>query len=108
MQEVGINSYRIARFDLANDSLENSYMELHKLNKCICLLVALANRMTNRYESTDPLTFEHLTTRVQNDYYECENYNKGIESLHTSPVYNRLEIRTKALIKKSKGVEDIS
>jgi hypothetical protein len=104
IQEMGISNYRIARADFAVDSFENNYNELHKINKCICLLLAVAYHIKNRYESTDPLSLEHLTTRVQSEYLECENYNKDIESDHTSPVYNRLEFRSKAILKVKKDI----
>lgn len=101
---MGISNYRIARADFAVDSFEDNYNELHKINKCICLLLAVAYHIKNRYESTDPLSLDHLTTRVQNEYLECENYNKDIESDHTSPVFNRLEFRSKAVLKIKKEI----
>lgn len=107
IQEMGISNYRIARVDFAVDSFENNYNELHKINKCICLLLAVAYYIKNRYESTDPLSLEHLTTRVQSEYLECENYNKSIESDHTSPVYNRLEFRSKAILKVNKDIPSL-
>ena len=104
IQEMGISNYRIARADFAVDSFEDNYNELHKINKCICLLLAVAYHIKNRYESTDPLSLKHLTTRIQSEYLECENYNKDIESDHTSPVYNRLEFRSKAILKVRKDI----
>lgn len=104
IHEMGISSYRIARVDFAVDSFEDNYNQLHKLNKCICLLLAVAYNLKNRYESRDPLSLEHLTTRVQSEYLECENYNKDIESDHTSPIYNRLEFRSKAILKVNKDI----
>lgn len=106
-QEIGIKEYRIARADFAVDCFEDNYDELHKLNKCICLLLAIAYHLKNRYESVDPLSIEHLTTRVQSEYMECENYNKNIESDNTSPVYNRLEFRSKANLKTKKDIPDL-
>lgn len=104
---IGLNKYRISRVDFALDYFEDNYYELHKLNKCICLLLAISNNLKNRYESTDPLTLDHLTTRVQSEYLECENYNKDIQSNHYSPVYNRLELRSKALFKTKKDIPDL-
>ena len=107
IKEIGIVNYRIARVDFSLDCFENNYNELHKLNKCIVLLLAIAFHLNNRYESTDPLTFEHLTTRVQSEYMECENYNKNIESNNTSPVFNRLEFRSKSVLKSKKCIPEL-
>lgn len=107
IQGMEISNYRISRADFAVDSFEDNYDELHKINKCVCLLLAVAYHIKNRYESTDPLSLKHLTTRVQSEYLECENYNKDIESDHTSPVYNRLEFRSKAILKVKKDIPEL-
>lgn len=84
------------RIDFRIDSFDNNFDELLKLNKLLILLIAEACNIKNRYYSIDPLTLEQLTIRVQNQYIEAENYNKGIEEPDGN-VKNRLELRSKKL-----------
>lgn len=110
LREIGVDSYSTVRVDFAFNYIENNYDDLHKLHKCICLLAAHTYKTINRYESTDPLILEHLTTRIQNEYIEIENYNKRIESSGKSRFANRLELRNKALNQKKtnfKGVDKL-
>jgi len=95
--EIGNIDDTPVRVDFALNFVEDNYDCLHKLHKCICLLAAHKYEMMNKYESIDPLKLEHLTTRVQNEYIEIENYNKKIESSGKSQFSNRLEFRSKAL-----------
>lgn len=84
------------RIDFRVDSFDDNFDELLKLNKLLILLIAEAYGITNRYFSVDPLTLEQLCIRVQNQYIEAENYNKGIEEPDGN-VKNRLELRSKKL-----------
>lgn len=84
------------RIDFRIDSFDDNFDELLKLNKLLILLIAEAYNITNRYYSVDPLTLEQLCVRVQNQYIEAENYNKGIEE-PDGDVKNRLELRSKKL-----------
>ena len=60
------------------------------------MLVAYDNQFKNCYESINPLLLEPLCIRSQNQYFEIDNYNKGIEE-PTGNVMNRLELRSKKL-----------
>lgn len=84
------------RIDFRIDSFDDNFEELLKLNKLLILLIAEACNIKNRYYSVDPLTLEHLCIRVQDQYIEAENYNKGIEEPDGN-VKNRLELRSKKL-----------
>lgn len=103
-QSMNIKDCSLSRVDFAFNFLEDNYNELHKLNKCLCLLIGLSHNLMNRYESIDPLTLDKLTVRVQSQYLECENYNKSIQSNHWSPIPNRLEVRSKAIRKTKKDI----
>lgn len=103
-QSMNIKDCSLSRVDFAFNFLEDNYNELHKLNKCLCLLIGLSHNLMNRYESIDPLTLDKLTVRVQSQYLECENYNKSIQSNHWSPIPNRLELRSKAILKANKDI----
>ena len=103
-QSMNIKDCSLSRVDFAFNFLEDNYNELHKLNKCLCLLIGLSHNLKNRYESIDPLTLDKLTVRVQSQYYECENYNKSIQSNYWSPIPNRLEVRSKALLGRKKDI----
>jgi hypothetical protein len=80
LKELSVDAYTSLRVDFTFDYFEDNYDELHKLNKCICLLAVMHSGSNNNYESLDPLTLEHKTTTSRNQYYEVENYNKKIES----------------------------
>lgn len=84
------------RVDFRIDSFDDNFDELLKLNKLLILLISETYNITNRYQTFDPLTLEELTVRVQNQYLEAENYNKGIEEPEGN-VMNRLELRSKKL-----------
>lgn len=105
--DYGIKEYRLARVDFCFDSYQDNFDELLKCNKLIVLLLSLSCNLKNRYYSVDPLSLESLTVRVQNDYFEVENYNKHIESNGEDVVKNRLELRSKALIKTNKNIPEI-
>lgn len=105
--EAGIYSFTYNRVDFAVNFLEDNYDSLHKLHKCICLLAASQYNIRNRYESTDPLNLNHLTTRVQGEYIQIENYNKKIESKGNSQFSNRLEFRNKALDQRKTNFESV-
>jgi hypothetical protein len=104
MQELGLTEYHFSRIDFALDYFKDSYTELYKIHKCICLLLSIEYKLENRYESIDPLLLHKLTIRAQSEYFEFENYNKDIESNHQSNVFNRLEFRSKALRKVHKDI----
>lgn len=99
---AGLTNCQLARADVKFDSYEENYDELLKLNKLVVLLCSITFHLDNRYQAIDPLTIDALTVRVQNDYYEVENYNKALESKYKDKAYNRLEVRSKALLKKTK------
>lgn len=107
VKAIGINEYRITRVDFKIDSYNDNYNELLKLNKLVILLLSIAYNIKNRYQSFEPLTLENLTVRVQNEYLEAENYNKGIESNYTDIAQNRLEVRSKALLKTKKSIPEL-
>lgn len=94
LNAMEITQYHKSRVDFRVDSYQDNYDELLKLNKCIILLLALNHNVNNRYQSFDPLLLDNLTVRIQNDYFEAENYNKGRQS-PDGIVKNRLELRTK-------------
>lgn len=104
IQAIGLEDYSLSRVDFALNFLDDNYDELHKLNKCICLLLGVSNNLINRYESKDPLTLDNLTIGLQSQYIECENYNKKIQSNNWSPIANRLEFRSKSILKINKDV----
>lgn len=85
-----------SRIDFRFDSFDDNYNELLKLNKLVVLLIANKYKVTNCYESYNPLTNEALTIRIQSKYIEAENYNKGLQE-PDGFVKNRLELRSKAL-----------
>lgn len=98
MDAMGISEYRYIRIDFRIDSEVNAYEEYLKLNKCLLLLFTLKYRVKNRYQSIDPLMLDSLTVRVQNQYFEVENYNKELEEPGGN-VINRLELRRKRIRK---------
>ena len=85
-----------SRVDFRFDSFDDNFNELLKLNKLVVLLIANKYKITNRYQSYDPLTNEALTIRIQSKYIEAENYNKGLQE-PDGLVKNRLELRSKSL-----------
>ena len=91
-----IDNATITRIDFRFDSFQDDFEELKKLNKFLIMLVAYDNHFKNCYESINPLLLEPLCIRSQNQYYEIDNYNKGIEE-PTGNVMNRLELRSKKL-----------
>lgn len=84
------------RIDFRIDSFDDNFEELLKLNKLLILLIAEAYNITNIYETQNPMTLKKLCVRIQNQYIEAENYNKGIEE-PDGDVKNRLELRSKKL-----------
>lgn len=84
------------RIDFRIDSFDDNFEELMKLNKLLILLIAEEYNITNSYDSINPQTLEPICIRVQNQYIEAENYNKGIEEPDGN-VMNRLELRSKKL-----------
>lgn len=84
------------RIDFRIDSFDDNFEELLKLNKLLILLIAEAYNITNNYDTINPMTLEPLCIRIQNQYIEAENYNKGIEE-PDGEVKNRLELRSKKL-----------
>lgn len=98
MDAMGISEYRYIRIDFRINSEVNAYEEYLKLNKCLLLLFTLKYRVKNRYQSIDPLMLDSLTVRVQNQYFEVENYNKELEEPGGN-VINRLELRRKRIRK---------
>ena len=105
--DYGVKEYRLARVDFCFDSYQENFDELLKCNKLITLLLSLSCNLRNRYFSVDPLSLESLTVRVQSDYFEVENYNKHIESSGEDRAKNRLELRSKALMKTNKNVPEL-
>lgn len=91
-----IDNATITRIDFRFDSFQDDFEELKKLNKFLIMLVAYDNHFKNCYESVNPLLLEPLCIRSQNQYFEIDNYNKGIEE-PTGNVMNRLELRSKKL-----------
>jgi hypothetical protein len=98
LAEMGITMYYKNRVDFRIDSKEDNFNELLKLNKCIILLLSMKYDVKNRYQSYDPLSLENLTIRIQNKYFEAENYNKAYEE-PGGVVKNRLELRSKSMRK---------
>ncbi len=95
-----IHEYHFTRVDFRIDSQQDNFDELLKLNTCTLLTMAVKYKVRNRYQSFDPLTLENLTIRIQNKYFEAENYNKGIQE-PGGDIMNRLELRSLSLGKKS-------
>lgn len=102
LSDMEITQYYRNRVDFRVDSYQDNYNELLKLNKCIILLLSLRYKVKNRYQSFDPLSLDSLTIRIQNKYFEAENYNKAIEEPE-GEVKNRLELRSK-YIKRNKDI----
>ena len=103
--EVGISDSILTRVDIKFDSFVDNYDRLFKLNKLLVLLIADTNHIKNRFHSVDPLKFNNLTVRVQNDYLEAENYNKVRQADFNGRAKNRLELRCKSLSKTKKDIE---
>lgn len=97
MEDLNIPYHEVRRVDLSYDYYTDNYNELHKIHKTICALIAISNNLSNRYESRDFLSLNHLTTRAENKYMEFENYNKALESNYQSDAFNRIEMREKGL-----------
>lgn len=97
IQEMELVDYHKTRVDFRIDCYQDNYNELLKLNKLIILLLIMRYQIRNKYQSIDPLTLEILTIRIQNNYIECENYNKNIQSNGTDNAKNRLELREKSI-----------
>ena len=104
---LGITDYELTRVDFRIDSMEDNFDDYLKLNKLIALLLAKKMNLKNRYQSYDPLLLDNLTIRVQNEYLEFENYNKKLESSGNDPVCNRIELRSKSLLKNPKEFSEL-
>jgi hypothetical protein len=105
LNEMQITDYYKNRVDFRVDSFQDDYDELLKLNKCIILMFSLRYKIKNCFQSFNPLTFEKLTIRIQNQYIEVENYNKKVQE-PDGDVKNRLEFRSKS-ISKQKEIPDL-
>lgn len=104
VNEFELSDCLLSRADIRIDSYDDDYDELLKLNKLIVLLIAYSYNIKNQYQSFNPLTLDNLTVRVQNEYYEAENYNRAIKSENIGLAKNRLELRSKALLKTGKDI----
>lgn len=95
LDRLNLEQPKKERIDIRFDSFDDNYDRLLKLNRLLILLVANEYNLDNRYESTDPLSLDHLCVRVQNKdgSLQIENYNKGKQELN-GLVKNRLEFRT--------------
>jgi len=107
VEEYGLHDYLLSRGDIRIDSYDDNYDEGLKLNKLVVLLIAYSYNIKNQYQSFNPLTLDNLTVRVQNEYYEAENYNRAIKSDNLGLAKNRLELRSKALLKTGKDIPQI-
>ena len=107
LEQYEIDQYNISRVDFNFDCEENNYNEMMKINKLIILLLSLKYNIKKRYQSFEPLTYDNLTIRIQSEYYEAENYNKEIESNSMDEAKNRFELRSKALAKRNKSIEQL-
>lgn len=101
---LGVNEYQLTRVDFKLDTYEDTYEAMLKLNRLLISLLSVELGIDNRYHSVDFLTLDNLTLRIQNEYFEVENYNKAIESKHKDKAQNRLEFRSKALLKKKQDI----
>ncbi len=109
VERVGASAFQLSRVDLKLDSFgADDHKKNLKLNRLLVLLGAQSNNLRNRYESTDPLTLEHQTTVAKSDYYEIENYDKALQSNFKDEASNRLEFRSKALLKRKKTIREIT
>ena len=96
LDKMELTNPNISRIDFRFDRYGGEYAELVKLNTAVLLMLAQEYKVTNRYASTDLLTGESLTLRLQNKYIECEYYNKRQQSPNEG-IESRLELRSKSL-----------
>lgn len=96
LDKMELTNPNISRIDFRFDRYGGEYAELVKLNTAVLLMLAQEYKVTNRYASTDLLTGESLTLRLQNKYIESEFYNKKQQSPNEG-IENRLELRSKNL-----------
>lgn len=98
-KELDMNGYIIRRFDVCLDT-DQPYEQTEKITRLIMLLLGEIIGADNRFSSYDPLTFERLTTRIQNGdkktcTLEMEHYNRAVidQTQWDTTVVNRFELR---------------
>ena len=106
IEKMQLNRPNLSRVDFRFDRYEGEYTDHLKLNTALLLLLAQEYKCRNRYESTDLLTGEELTIRLQNKYFEAEYYNKNQQSPNEG-ISSRLELRSKCLADGSDEVEEL-
>ena len=98
-KELGMDGYIIRRFDVCLDT-DQPYGQTEKITRLIMLLLGENIGADNRFASYDPLTFDHLTTRIQNGdkgtrTLEMEHYSRAVidQTKWDTTIINRFELR---------------
>ena len=105
--DLGIDGYITKRMDVCLDT-DVPYQQTQKLTRLIALMLGDKIGMGNRYISTDPLTGEAKTLRLDNEYrspngnkvyatLQAEHYNRALVDQMDyagSPIVNRFELRS--------------
>lgn len=100
LDSIQATGFRITRADLAIDMFnDGDYQTFQKLNKLILCCLADAINIKNCYSTRDLWTNQSLSVAIKNDSIEAENYDKAKESDGKSKATNRLELRSKRIMR---------
>lgn len=93
-----IDKYEFIRADLRLDSYDEShYKEFAKLNRYLISAIAVTYKVYNCYRTLDLFSNDQLSVAIKNRYFECENYDKQVESRGTDLAASRFELRSKQI-----------
>lgn len=94
MFDLELTSHDYSRIDFRFDFFDNDMFDkLWKLNSVLIALFSKKYEVKNRYASTDIISCERLTLRVQTQYLQIEYYHKYVQE-DTSKINARLELRS--------------
>lgn len=92
--DLELTSHELSRIDFRFDFFDdNTFDKLWKLNSVLIALFSKKYNIKNRYASTDIISCERLTLRVQTQYLQIEYYHKCVQE-DTSKINARLELRS--------------
>lgn len=98
LDSAGVTDYEIIRADLRFDMFKQEEYELFaKIHRYIISLLATQYRVNNTYKTFDLFSQKQLSVAIKNKYFECENYDKEVQSHGHDAAAGRLEIRSKCL-----------